>query len=383
MKKDTIPNKNYNNVAIIIYTLMGCFQAANQSLVQNIAHSFGASDGVMGYMVSALYGGSMAAVLFEGELAEKIGKRKAAFATAMVVCLGSLALLLSNSAAAAVVGFFLYGMGVGGYESINSSLVADNNKADSNRVLNTLQALFSAGAVFTPLLISLLLKGTAFRPLYAISAVCYGLFALYFLNNKSIDGFASAGETSTGFAFLKLMKNRLMLLCMLAMFIHIGSETALTYWAGSYFSFAGMPEYGSIALSAYWFSSIIGRIIGSRVRSARTLMAPCFVIAAIGVVLLLVLPSPILKVMAVIMVGVAFAPLYAGLTLIAGELFPENSASAFSIMIFSAGIGGVTFQPMISLFVSSGDPRWAYLVIAGLCLITAVLMGKLAKRYAK
>lgn len=383
MKKSITSNRNYNNVAIIIYTLMGCFQAANQSLVQNIAHSFGASDGVMGYMVSALYGGSMAAVLFEGELAEKIGKRRAAFVTALVVCLGSLAILISNSAAAAVVGFFLYGMGVGGYESINSSLVADNNRANSNRVLNTLQALFSTGAVFTPLLISLLLKGTAFRPLYAISTVCYGLFAFYFLNNKSIDTFASAGETSTGFAFLKLMKNRLMLLCMLAMFIHIGSETALTYWAGSYFSFVGAPAYGSIALSAYWFSSIIGRIIGSRIRSARTLMAPCFVIAAIGVVLLLVLPSPIMKVLAVIMVGVAFAPLYAGLTLIAGELFPENSASAFSIMIFSAGIGGVTFQPMISLFVSSGDPRWAYWVIAALCLLTAVLMGRLARRYEK
>lgn len=377
-----IKSKRFNIVSVFIFALMGCFLAANQSLVQNISLALDATGAEMGYMISALYGGSMAAVLFAGELAERFGKRRAAFVTAVLVTVGSLIILLSQSVLSVIIGFFIYGAGIGGYESVSMSLVSDNNGENSNRYLNFLQALFSAGAVLTPLLLSFLFKADTFRPLYAVAAACYAGFAVFFFTSRWIDDFAVQETRQKGVAFLRLVKNRRMLLYMLAMFIHLGSETALTYWIGSYFGYAGIPAYGAAALSVYWFSSIVGRLLGSRISSPKSIMAPCFLFAAIGSIMLVLLPGPVFKILSVIVVGVAFAPIYAGLALIAGDLFPKNSAPAFSLMIFSAGLGGVLFQPMISLFISSGDPRGAYYIIAALCAAVAVIMAALHKKKA-
>jgi MFS family permease len=86
-------------------------------------------------------------------------------------------------------------------------------------------------------------------------------------------------------------------------------------------------------------------------------------------------PGVIAKTLAVIVMGIAFAPLYAGIALIGGELFPEDSAPAFSLMIFAAGLCGVLFQPVISLFLSSGNPAAAYWIAGILSAITALVLG--------
>ena len=51
-----IKDKKFNAVSIIVFTLMGCFFAANQSLVQNISLHLDASGPQMGFMITALYG---------------------------------------------------------------------------------------------------------------------------------------------------------------------------------------------------------------------------------------------------------------------------------------------------------------------------------------
>ena len=73
----------------MIFSLMGAFLAANQAIVANIAQALGGSEAEMGYMVSALYLGSMIAVPFEGELAVALGKRKAVVISALMVCVGA------------------------------------------------------------------------------------------------------------------------------------------------------------------------------------------------------------------------------------------------------------------------------------------------------
>ena len=375
-----IKDKKFNAVSIIVFTLMGCLFAANQSLVQNISLHLDASGPQMGFMYSALYGGSMAAVLFAGELASRAGKRKAAFLTAVLVSLGSAIILSSQTIPLVTLGFFIYGTGIGGYESIAMSLVADNNGQNANRFLNFLQALFSAGAVLTPLLLAALLKQDQYRPLYVIAAAVYAGSALFYLTNKRMDTVAVQAEPQNGLAFLRFLKDGRMVLYMTGMFLHVGSETALTYWIGTYYDYVGISGYTALSYSVYWLSSIVGRLIGSRCKSASSIMAPCFLLVAAGCALLVLLPGIWLKLMSVVLVGIGFAPVYAGLALIGGQLFPENSAPAFSLMIFSAGLGGGLFQPMIGMFVTSGDPRGAYWIIAALCVVMAAVMAVLHRK---
>jgi len=292
-----------------------------------------------------------------------------------MVCAGALMLLVCQSVPVAILGFTVYGAGIGGYESINMSLVADNRQEDSNQFLNLLQALFSTGAMISPLIIARYLRSNEFRPLYAILLGCYTFLLLYFLMDRRIDTFATQDKKEgNGLVFLKLMKNGKMLVYMAAMFIYLGSETALTFWIGSLYSYAGIGEYGAMALSAYWFASIFGRLLGSRVKSPKSIVAQCFAVGAAGYFIVAFVPGVIAKTLAVIIMGIAFAPLYAGIALIGGELFPEDSAPAFSLMIFAAGLGGVLFQPVISLFLSSGNPAAAYWIAGILSAVTAVVL---------
>lgn len=376
-----IKDRRYNGVSVVIFSLMGCFLAANQAIVANIAQALGGSEAEMGHMVSALYLGSMIAVPFEGELAVAFGKRIAVVISALMVCVGAVLMLICQSIPVAIVGLTVYGAGIGGYESINMSLVADNRPEDSNQFLNLLQALFSIGAMISPLIIAKYLRSDEFRPMYAVLLGCYTFLMLYFLMDRRIDTFATRDKKEAhGFVFLKLLKNGKMLIYMLAMFIYLGSETALTFWIGSLYTQAGIGEYGAMALSSYWFASIFGRLLGSRVKSPKSIVVPCFAIGAAGYFVVAFVPGVIAKTLAVIIMGIAFAPLYAGIAIIGGELFPEYSAPAFSLMIFAAGLGGVLFQPIISLFLSSGNAAAAYwiagILSAATALVLAVMQGR-------
>ena len=370
-----IKDKRYNGFSVLIFTLMGCFLAANQSIVANVAEALGGSEAEMGYLVSALYLGSMIAVPFEGEIAVALGKRKALIISTLMVCAGAVLMLICQNIPVAILGLTVYGAGIGGYESINMSLVADNRQEDANQFLNFLQALFSTGAMISPLIIARYLRSNEFRPMYAVLLGCYTFLLLYFLMDRRIDTFASQDKKEeNGFVFLKLMKNGKMLVYMTAMFIYLGSETALTFWIGSLYTQAGIGEYGAMALSAYWFASIFGRLLGSRVKSPKSIVVLCFAVGAAGYFVVAFVPGVIAKTLAVIVMGIAFAPLYAGIAIIGGELFPEYSAPAFSLMIFAAGLGGVLFQPVISLFLSSGNAAAAYWIAGVLSAVTALVL---------
>ncbi len=367
-------NKTFHVFSLFVFFMLGGFLAANQILVQNIALALGATKQQMGLMISALFTGSTLAVLFIGELGHRMGKRQAAGLTSLAVAAGSIVILLANNLLLVTAGFFIYGSGVGGYESTVMSLAADNQGTGANRSLNILQSLFSLGAVLTPLLLALLLKGSAYRPLYAASALFYLLSTLFYLFYRKIDRFAVEGIPRKGLTFLHLVKDPRMILLMFAMFIHIGSETALTYWIGSYYASVGLSDLAALSLSVYWFSSIVGRLLASRFHSPARIIAPAYTLAAGGTALLVLLPSAPLKLLAMALVGIGFSPVYVGLTLIGSGLYPTDTAPVFSLMVFSAGLGGVAFQPLMGLFVLSGNPQGAYWTIAALCAVMAALL---------
>lgn len=353
---------------------MGSCFAANQYLVSNVAVAFNATDNQMGYMVSALYFGSMIMVLFFGEFAERVGKRVASSITAAVVCLGALLVTLAPSVTLAIVGLGLYGAGIGGFESTVISLVADKNPVGTNRIINVLQAIFSAGAVLSPLILDAVLPHDRFRAAYIVISALFAATFCYLFTNKAIDQFAVKGDPSSGLAIFRLLKNPLLLCYMLAMILFVATESTVTYWISTYFDRQGFVGAGATALSGYWLASIVGRLAGSRFKSAASLAVPCFLMAAVCAVLLLVVPGAALKIAAVFLFGLAYAPLYGGLQVLGGNLFPESSAAAFSLMVFAGGFGGTVFQPVISSLVRGSSGEGVYVLVAAICVVVAILM---------
>lgn len=352
---------------------MGIFFAGNQLMVHYVSDSFGATEMELSMMIGSLYIGSMLMVLVLGEVSERMGKRFGVIVATICYSFGALFLSLAGGMKMSVFAFFLYGCGSGGLEGVMFSLIGDYNGEDTNKHMNLAQAFFSIGAVVGPIAIDRLTTIISYKFVYGFMWVFMAALAVLFICSRSIDSFVVKAEGgSGGLALLKMVKNPAMLLFMLTLMVAIGCETAVTYWLVNYFDLLGAAALGAFGLSMYWFASIPGRVIGSRVRNHGRFLMFCFGLCSLGLVLLLILPSPMLKLLGVLVIGVALAPVYPSISTLGGMLFPGKSAAAFSLMVFSCGLGGTIAQPIIGVVSREASITTVYGAIAVIMLLLAV-----------
>ncbi len=55
-------------------------------------------------------------------------------------------------------------------------------------------------------------------------------------------------------------------------------------------------------------------------------------------------------------------------------MFPENSAAAFSLMVFSCGLGGALAQPIIGAISESSSIETVYVGIAVILVLLSVMI---------
>ncbi|WP_312641998.1 MFS transporter [Hydrogenoanaerobacterium sp.] len=375
----------FNPFTYVLFLFMGCFFAGNQLMVHYVSASFGATEIQLSMIISALYVGSMLMVLLLGELSERIGKRFGVIIAAISYSIGALFIALSGNLKMSVLSFFLFGCGSGGLEGVMFSLIGDYNGEETNKHMNLTQAVFSIGAVFGPIVIDRLLTVVSYKVVYSVMWLFMGILAIVFLCSRSIDSFSvkSSKGASGGLTIFKLARNPAMFLYMLILMIAIGCETAVTYWLVNYFDLLGAVSLGAFGLSLYWFASIPGRVLGSRIYNQSNFLKLCFLLCSVGIIVLLVLPSPLLKLFGVLIIGIALAPVYPSISTLGGRLFPKNSAAAFSLMVFSCGLGGTIAQPIIGAVSRAASITVVYTAISVIMVILAglVVLGGKASRH--
>ncbi len=356
-----------------IFLFMGCFYAANQLLVNNITEAFQATDSQMAMMIGALYAGPMLMVLFFGEFSDRVGRNRSVALAILMVCLGALIVFTSQRISHIIIGFVIYGAGIGGTESVLFAITSDENGEKSGQHLLVNQALFSIGAMISPVIISNAMRTDKYKIVYFIILVLAFITLLFFIRDGLEKKPVTQVKEKHKVSLLRLIGNPLMLFYMMSIIIITGSESALTYWTRVYFKTIGAAGLGAIALSVYWFASILGRFTCSRIANTRKIILPCLISATIGVVILLLMPNPYLKLFGLLIVGAAFAPIYPTLGFKASVFFPLNIGAAFSLITFSSNLGGVISQPIISEVSGNDSITKVYAVIAILCGILSVM----------
>lgn len=367
--------KFFNTYISIIFFVFGCFFAGNQLLVHYVGDSFNASDIEFGYLVGATYLGSLTMVLILGEVSQRIGKRLGVVIAGISYSIGSLFVALAGNIKLSVFAFLLFGCGTGGIEAMLFSLIGDYNGKNTNRVMNISQAFFSVGAVLGPLVINWLVGFVSYKFVYGFIWAFMGILSLMFYLSRDIDTFAkkSVGK-KRGLTLFRLLKNPSMVLFMLALMLAIGCESSLTFWITKYFDLLGVVALGTYGLSAYWIASIPGRLIGAAAKNQGRHLTLSFIVASLGIVFLLIIPTPILKFIGIIIVGMALAPAYPAISTLGASLYPEDSAPAFSLMVFSCGLGGALAQPVIGAISENSSIVTVYSLISVIMLVIAAMI---------
>lgn len=367
--------KHFNKFTYVLFFFIGCIFAANQLMIHYVRRSLGATEMQLGMMIGSIYIGSMLMALVLGELSEKAGKRIGAIIAAGCFGIGALLIVVSGQVEISVISYFIYGCGAGGLEAMLFSLIGDYNGKNTSKHMNLTQALFSIGAFISPVLINIFIMYIGYKAVYTFIWIIMTVLTVVFILDKSIDSFAiKSNEKVRGLTIFKLARNPAMLIFMLVLLVAIGCETALTYWLINYFDLIGASGIGAFGLSMYWFFSIPGRIIGARVRNQGKYLILCFLLCSIGIAFLLLLPNPVLKLIGVSIIGIALAPVYPSISTIGGSLSPKNSGAAFSLMVFSCGLGGAAAQPIIGYVSRFASISTLYVAIAVIMIILALMV---------
>lgn len=374
----------FNRFTYVFFFFHGCFFAGNQLLVHHTAAAVSGGNSRLSLLIGSLYVGSMVMVVLLGELSERAGKRLGGLVAALSYSLGAFLVAVSKDAAFAAFAYFLYGCGTGALEGIWFSLIGDINGPETGRQMNLSQAVFSVGAVFGPVAIEWLLGYIPYRAFYCFTGIFTLALACLFLLLRRLDEFTVRAERgSSGSAVLRLARSPMMLALMLVLIISTGSETALTYWLPNYFGLFGAAALGAAGLSAYWFASIPGRLLASRLKNQSLSLVFSFSFCALGVLMILLIPAPPLKLIGVLMTGIALAPVYPNISTLGGRLFPQSSAAAFSLMVFSCGLGGTLAQPLIGAVSQRLSITAVYSAIVIIMLVLTLLSVWISRSLAK
>ncbi len=367
---------------------LGYFFAGNQILVHYVGEHFDVSDMQFSLIVGAMYTGSLIMVLLIGEISEHITKRIGVVIVATCYGLGSLFVVLAGNIGFLTAAFVLFGSGAGGMEAMLFSLIGDyNGTKNTPKIMNISQASFSLGAVIGPILIFKLLSYFSYKYMYFVVFIFMVVLSVIFYFSKDIDQFdLKSKERKKGLVVSKILKTPLMLLFMVTLMISIGCESSITYWLESYFGLVGFAGLGALGLSIYWIASIPGRLIASVAKDQGNYLSFCYVVFSFGLLIFVFVPNPVVKIIGVAIIGMAFAPVYPSLSSMGAGLFPYNSSVAFSLMVFSSGLGGALAQPVIGAISTNSSITTVYISIAIISLVLALVVKKgatLSKNYSR
>ncbi len=296
-----------------------------------------------GNLQALLLFGVFLATVIVGPLIDRFGN-KAVLAISSVLVAAALAGFVSaHSFQSAVMCALLLGSGGGGLNTSTNVLVSDVYGDDRGSMLNVLGIFFGVGALFIPLLTSLVAARIAAVMLAAaaVAAVC----ALAYL----LLPFPAAREAHS-FSWreaAQVARYPGVLLFAFLLFFQSGNEASLNGWTSTWTGGLGASEKAATAvLAAFQASMMAGRVLAARL--LRTVAKPRLVFASglgavAGCALMLAARSVPVMAAGVVVTGLSFAAIYPTTLAMAGDRYPRFSGTVFGVLFSIALLGGIAF----------------------------------------
>jgi FHS family glucose/mannose:H+ symporter-like MFS transporter len=390
---DSKANRMTSIVALMAVFGVGIAFIIVGAISEELKKEIGITNAEIGTLVSALFFTSMIVQLIIGPMVDKFGHKPIAVVGFLVA---SLSLFLIASAASfgmALWACILLGIGAMCLNTVGNTLipVVLFGGTDPARASNFGNAFFGLGYVITPLLFSLFatLAWGYKGGVYVLAALL-----LIFLVAALATAFP---RVSIGYQFsmaFRLLGNAAVLVAALALFCYVSLEISMATWSKPYMTelLGGSQNPSAVAnagliLSIFGVAMMVGRFLTSTIKNLTAmgvkLVAVMALIAILSILLMILTQNAVLAVVAVILTGLVFAPIFptiAGVTFAKFE--PRLYGSIFGI-IFAVGLLGATVVPRIVGGLSMGATVQQSLLIvlamAAILFVISLFMGRIGK----
>lgn len=376
-----------------VFTLAICFIILGAVSVE-LMKTLSINEGQFGTLVMGLFLTSCIIQIFIGPLVDKVGYKPVAILGFSVTAISMFLLALASTFNLALLACILLGIGAMSLNTVGNTLIPIVlfQGKDPARASNFGNGFFGLGYTLTPLLIVLILEVLKLR--YNIALVIIGILSLVFLLFVFATEFPSI---STGFKFsmaLKVLFKPAVLISAFALFCYMSMETSMGTWIKKLMEelFGGSADVNASAkaglvLSLFGVSMMAGRFASSSIKNLTAISSKVIFITSlfsvIAIVLMILTKSPAIGIIAVILAGLAFGPIF---PTIVGITFAKFDASLYGSIfgiIFSVGLLGGTFVPKYIGNLSTGSTVQQSLVIAAIIAGILLVIGLFIERVGK
>lgn len=376
-----------------VFTLAICFIILGSISVE-LMNALKINAGQFGTLVMSLFLTSCVVQLFIGPLVDKIGYKPVAILGFVVTALSMFILAFASSFMIAVTACILLGIGAMSLNTVGNTLIPIVlfEGKDPARASNFGNGFYGLGYILTPLLIVFILNTLNLG--YTTALIIIGVLSLIFLGFTLTTSFP---KVQVGFKLsvaLKLFLKPAVMIAALALFCYMSLEVSMGTWIKKLMEelFIGNGNADPISkaglvLSLFGAAMMIGRFASASIKNLTAMGGKVIIFASllalIAIFMMIVSKSPLLGIIAVLLAGLAFAPIFPTIVGITFSKFdPSLYGSIFGIIFAFAMLGG-TLIPKFIGNLSVGSTVQQSLPIAALMaailLVVSFFIGRIGK----
>jgi fucose permease len=356
--------------------------------IPDLARRVSSTPGTLGALFTALFLGTLIAQAVTFLWADRVGLRPVLIGGVLLYGCATIGLALSASMVTLMLSAL--GMGIGwGFAGLSINVLPTHVTARRLSVaLNFLNFCYAIGAIVGPLLVAFALRhwhsaGAALQAGGVLLLACAPVAAVL------VPRGAGVTSASLPAAPQRVQASPLLWTLGVLAFLYVGIENGTGGWTPTYLMRTlALDEAGAASHTAlFWIALSGGRLLGTLLglrAGARLLLKWSLIGAVCGSVLALITVGqhrPTL--VALVIVGAAFGPIYASMVELVTSAFPRQPSAAMSVASALGGIGGMVLPWLQGLTLEwfGGWAMGAALLVAAIGMAAcAMVADRLAGR---
>lgn len=368
------------------FALIGWSMLLVPSLIRDIKSEFGQTDAGIGllYLVSSILFATGA--FLSGALAGRLGRRVILPSAALLLAAGLMTQAFAPAWTVFVVGAALAGGGAGALDASVNGVIMDVGAASRGAALNSLHLFYSVGALAAPLTVGLVVgAGVSWRLPVAAAGVAALLLIVPIRPAGTVPPHPRVAQRGLAIGHPGPDLRLPLLALAIAISCYVATEAGLTSWLVAFLADETVTA-ATLALSLFWASLALGRLIASRIADRFRpvpFAASCVLFSAAALTAALVGPTGAVQIALFAAVGFGLGPVYPMIMAIAGGYYPHRAAAVSGLLTAAAVAGSIVYPPLMGLMsevAGLGAGMAGAVILSVVCGIAIVVAGRGASR---
>lgn len=351
------------------------------SILPDLIAKFSLDEMDAGILSSLLPSGILLGALVFGPVVDRYSYRNLLIVCGLLVIMGLEGIAFANNFFLLEVAFFLIGFGGGAINGGVNALVADISMESPQRRsanLSLLGVFFGLGALLMPFLLGLFSESLGYEDLFFLLGLVFLLVIAYFLLIRFPD--PKQPRRIPWRTFIRLTTNPNLLLLGFLLFFQSGLEGLINNWVTVYLQAENaLPASKALyALTVFVGTLTLGRILLANLLALirpYLILTISVILSVIGALLLAFFPSTAISIVTLVLFGLGAAAGFPIILSYAGELYPDLSGTAFSLVMVIGLIGSILFNYVMGVVAYRFDIEHFSILLLVASLSTILLLG--------